>query len=297
MNFKDKVAIVTGGANGLGREYVRALAARGARVMINDLGGATDGTGRSASAAGALAEEITAAGGEALANGADVSNFDEVRAMVDQTLERWGRVDILINNAGVLRDKSFAKGSLEDFRFVLDVHLMGSVHCSRAVWETMRQQGYGRILMTSSTSGLYGNFGQTNYSSAKLALVGLMNTLRLEGAKYAVHTNTIVPIAATRLTAGLQPDAVVPMLKPEYVTPAALFLVSDEAPNGVIVVAGAGCFSRVHIAETPGRNLGFDATPERVAAEWAAISDTTGLRTDYGSADEQGAGFGKLLGP
>lgn len=297
LNFKDKVAIVTGGAQGLGREYALALARRGARVVVADLGGATDGTGGSSYPALALCAEIEAGGGQAMAAAIDVRHRDQVDAMVAEVLARWQRVDILINNAGVLRDRSFAKVSEDDFRFVLDVHLMGSFHCTQAVWETMRRQSYGRVLMTTSTSGLYGNFGQSNYSAAKLALVGLMNTLRHEGAKYGIRTNCIAPIAATRLTQGLQPEGDVPLLRPEYVAPGALFMVSDEAPDGEIMVAGAGCYTRVLIAETRGLLLGGDATPEQVAASWSAgIGEIEGLRTDLRTIEQQGAGIGELLG-
>lgn len=297
LNFKDKVAIVTGGAQGLGREYALALAERGARVVVADLGGATDGTGGSATPAQALCAELVATGGQAMAAAIDVRNRAQVDTMVADVLGRWQRVDILINNAGVLRDRSFAKVSDEDFRFILDVHLMGSVNCTQAVWDAMRRQGYGRVLMTTSTSGLYGNFGQSSYSAAKMALVGLMNTLRHEGAKYGIRTNCIAPIAATRLTQGLQPEGDVPLLRPEYVAPGALFMVSDDAPDGEIMVAGAGCYTKVLIAETRGRHLGGQATPEDVAAAWGpGIGSLEGLRTHFRTIEQQGAGIGELLG-
>ncbi len=297
LNFEGQVAIVTGGAQGLGREYALALSHRGARVVVADLGGATDGTGGSSSPAQTLVEEIESRGGQAMAAAIDVRSRKQVDAMVAEVLGRWQRVDILINNAGVLRDRSFAKVSEEDFRFVLDVHLMGSVNCTQAVWETMRSQSYGRVLMTTSTSGLYGNFGQSSYSSAKLALVGLMNTLRHEGAKYGIRTNCIAPIAATRLTKGLQPEGDVPLLRPEFVAPGALFLVSEQAPDGEIMVAGGGCYTKVLIAETKGRHLGGEATPEMVAEAWQAeIGDLTGLRTHFRTIEQQGAGIGELLG-
>ena len=203
IRFDDQVAIVTGAGNGLGRSHALALAERGAKVVVNDLGGSVDGSGGSSAASQEVVAMIEASGGQAMAHGANVANYDEVEDMVAQALDKWGRVDILINNAGILRDKSFAKMSMDDFRLVMDVHLMGSVHCSKAVWETMREQAYGRILMTTSSSGLYGNFGQTNYGAAKMAVVGLMNTLALEGAKYNIKVNALAPSAATRMTAEL----------------------------------------------------------------------------------------------
>ena len=205
IDFKGRVAIVTGAGGGLGRQHALALAARGARVVVNDLGGARDGSGASASAADAVVHEIAPAGGEAIANGASVTDFDAVQAMVAQAMDAWGRVDVLVNNAGILRDKSFAKMDLADFRLVLDVHLMGAVHCTKAVWPIMMAQKYGRIVMTTSSTGLYGNFGQTNYGAAKMALVGLMQTLALEGAKHDIRVNCLAPTAATRMTEDLLP--------------------------------------------------------------------------------------------
>ncbi|MEY4266088.1 MAG: hypothetical protein RIS90_623, partial [Pseudomonadota bacterium] len=229
IDFKGQVAIVTGAGGGLGRQHALALAARGAKVMVNDLGGARDGSGGSATAAEAVAAEIRAAGGEALANSASVTDFAAVEAMVTQAVAAWGRVDILVNNAGILRDKTFAKMDLADFELVMDVHLMGAVHCCKAVWGLMNAQKYGRIVMTTSSSGLYGNFGQSNYGAAKLALVGLMQTLALEGAKNNIHVNALAPTAATRMTEGLMPEAVLAALKPEAVVPAMLVLASREA--------------------------------------------------------------------
>ena len=198
IDFNGRVAIVTGAGGGLGRAHALALAARGAKVVVNDLGGARDGSGHSLTAAEAVVAEIRAAGGLAIANGASVTDWDAVHAMVQQAVDTWGRVDILVNNAGILRDKSFAKMDLADFRLVMDVHLMGAVHCAKAVWPHMQAQNYGRILMTTSSSGLYGNFGQSNYSAAKLALVGLMQTLAIEGAKHGIRVNSLAPTAATR---------------------------------------------------------------------------------------------------
>lgn len=295
IRFDDKVAIVTGSGHGLGRSHALALAERGAKVVVNDLGGAVDGTGASSDAAKEVVEEIESNGGEALANGADVTDYGQVEAMVKQAMDAWGRVDILINNAGVLRDKTFAKVELDDFRFVLDVHLMGSVNCSKAVWEIMREQKYGRIVMTTSSSGLYGNFGQTNYGAAKMGVVGLMNTLKLEGEKYGIRVNSLAPTAATRMTKELFPENMHPMLEPEFVTPGALFLVSEDAPQGEILCAGAGCFARARIIETRGVFLGQDVTPERMAENWdGAISDESGQKA-LRAGGEQPAKFAQLV--
>jgi NAD(P)-dependent dehydrogenase (short-subunit alcohol dehydrogenase family) len=274
IEFKGQVAIVTGAGGGLGRQHALALAARGAKVMVNDLGGARDGSGGSVSAAEAVVAEIRAAGGEAIANGASVTDWDAVQGMVKQAMDAWGRVDILVNNAGILRDKSFAKMDLADFRLVMDVHLMGAVHCCKAVWPHMTEQKYGRILMTTSSSGLYGNFGQSNYGAAKLALVGLMQTLSIEGAKNNIHVNALAPTAATRMTEDLMPQAVLDALKPEAVVPAMLVLVSRNAPSRTILCAGAGHVEAAHISLTQGAWIGLDAqSPERLAAQLAQVCD------------------------
>jgi NAD(P)-dependent dehydrogenase (short-subunit alcohol dehydrogenase family) len=289
IRFDNRVAIVTGAGGGLGRAYALELARRGAKVVVNDLGGARDGSGASLSAAEAVVAEITAAGGEAMANGASVTDAAAVEKMVAVVKERWGRIDILINNAGILRDKTFVKMSLDDFRQVLEVHLMGSVICTKAVWEIMREQAYGRILMTTSSTGLYGNFGQANYGAAKLGLVGLMKTLALEGAKYNVHTNTIAPLAATRMTEDLLPPAMLEKMGPETVAPAALYLVSEEAPNNAIINAGGGGFERAYVTLTKGIHVKpEDMTPETVAARFAEISDRAGeLVPDTGAGQGQ----------
>jgi NAD(P)-dependent dehydrogenase (short-subunit alcohol dehydrogenase family) len=289
IRFDNRVAIVTGAGGGLGRAYALALAARGAKVVVNDLGGSRDGTGGSETAAQAVVREITEAGGEAIANAASVTDAAAVEAMVQEARERWGRIDILINNAGVLRDKTFAKMSLDDFRFVLDVHLMGSVNCTKAVWDIMREQAYGRIVMTTSSTGLYGNFGQANYGAAKLGLVGLMNTLALEGAKYNVRCNSVAPVAATRMTEDLMPPEVLARLQPETVVPAVLFMCGEDAPNKAIFNAGGGGFERSYITLTQGIHLhGDEMTPEAVAARWEEISSREGeLVPENGSA--QGA--------
>jgi NAD(P)-dependent dehydrogenase (short-subunit alcohol dehydrogenase family) len=247
-------------------------------VVVNDLGGARDGTGASSEAALKVVEEIKAAGGEAMANGANVADFEQVQAMVKETVDTWGRVDILINNAGILRDKSFSKMDVADFRLVMDVHLMGSAYCAKAVWEIMKEQNYGRIVMTSSSSGLYGNFGQSNYSAAKLAVVGLMNTLAQEGEKYNVRVNSLAPAALTRMTEDIIPDPrAAEVMQPEPVSAGVLVLCSEDAPNKFILCAGAGGYASTHLYETRGIYLPVDQqTPEAVQENWARIDDPAG---------------------
>jgi NAD(P)-dependent dehydrogenase (short-subunit alcohol dehydrogenase family) len=274
IQFKNRVAIVTGAGGGIGRQHALALAARGARVVVNDCGGARDGTGGCASFAERVAQEIRAAGGDAIANGASVTDQAAVEAMVGQATDAWGRVDILVNNAGILRDKTFAKMQLDDFRAVIDVHLMGAVNCTKAVWDVMRAQSYGRIVMTTSSSGLYGNFGQANYSAAKMALVGLMQTLALEGAKYGIRVNCLAPTAATRMTEGIMPEPMLRLMEPEAVTPGLIYLVSDGAPTRAILCAGAGSYARAYVTLTPGVFVGSEEdAAEQVAARFDAISD------------------------
>ncbi|WP_225784773.1 SDR family oxidoreductase [Xenophilus sp. Marseille-Q4582] len=285
IDFKGRVAIVTGAGGGLGRQHALALAARGAKVVVNDLGGAVDGQGGSLTAAQQVVEEIRAAGGEAIANGASVTDFAAVQAMVQQAVDAWGRVDILVNNAGILRDKSFAKMELADFQLVVDVHLMGAVNCTKAVWALMNEQKYGRIVMTTSSSGLYGNFGQSNYGAAKLALVGLMQTLSLEGAKNNIHVNCLAPTAATRMTEGLMPAEVLAALKPEAVVPAMLVLAHESAPTRTILCAGAGTFEAAHITLTQGLHLGLAPdTPEQLAAQLAQVTDRNGEQVPQSGA-------------
>ena len=277
IRFDGRVAIVTGAGGGLGRQHALALAVRGARVMVNDLGGTLDGAGGTPKAAQAVVDEIRAAGGEAIASGASVTDAAAVQAMVDETMKTWGRVDILVNNAGILRDKSFTKMALDDFRVVVEVHLMGAFNCTKAVWDIMKAQNHGRIVMTTSSSGLYGNFGQSNYGAAKMALVGLMQTLSIEGAKNNIRVNCLAPTAATRMTQDLMPEAVLDLLKPEAVTPGLLALVSDDAPTRVILCAGAGAFERAHITLTQGVFLGLpDDAAEQVTANLGALSDREG---------------------
>jgi NAD(P)-dependent dehydrogenase (short-subunit alcohol dehydrogenase family) len=277
IDFKGRVAIVTGAGGGLGKQHALALAARGAKVVVNDLGGDVHGVGGSVSAAQAVVDEIRAAGGEAIVNGASVTDFEAVQAMVQQAMDTWGRVDILVNNAGILRDKSFAKMDLADFRLVVDVHLMGAVHCSKAVWPIMQAQNYGRIVMTTSSSGLYGNFGQANYGAAKMALAGLMQTLSIEGEKHGIRVNCLAPTAATRMTEGLMPEAVLKALEPQAVVPAMLVMASEDAPNRTIICAGAGSFEVAHITLTQGVHLGLTPdTPERLATALAQVCDRQG---------------------
>ncbi|MCL1114466.1 SDR family NAD(P)-dependent oxidoreductase [Shewanella basaltis] len=273
ISFAGQVAIVTGAGNGLGRSHALALAKRGAKVVVNDLGGARDGSGASSAASQEVVELIQAMGGEAISHGANVANFDEVQDMVQQTMAKWGRVDILINNAGILRDKSFSKMTLDDFKLVMDVHVMGSVNCTKAVWEIMKQQNYGRIVMTTSSSGMYGNFGQSNYGAAKMAVLGLMNTLVLEGAKNNIHINALAPTAGTRMTEDLMPEEIVKAFAPEAVTAGMLTLCDEAAPNRFILCAGAGGYSSASIFETDGCFIPTaKQSPEAVRDNWNQIT-------------------------
>lgn len=273
IDFKGKVAIVTGAGGGLGRAHALELAKRGCKVVVNDLGGSMDGSGGSSQAAQNVVAEIKAAGGEAIANGSSVSDKKGVENLVKETMAAFGRIDILINNAGILRDKSFKKMTLEDFELVVNVHLMGSVYCTAAVWPIMNEQNYGRIVMTTSPSGLYGNFGQANYGAAKLGVVGFMNTLKIEGQKNNIRINAIAPVAATRMTENLIPGAMLEKLGPELVTPGVVYLCSEDAPSGTILQAQGGQFSVATIVESPWVNLGDKVSVEAVAENWAKISD------------------------
>ena len=276
IRFDDKVAIVTGAGGGLGRGYALELARRGAKVVVNDLGGSRDGTGHS-DAALKVVEEIEAAGGTAMSNGGNVAEYDQMADMVAKAKEKWGGVHILINNAGVLRDKSFAKMNPADFEFVVRVHLLGSAYATKACWDLFRDQNYGRVLMTASSTGLFGNFGQANYGAAKLGLAGLTKTLAIEGAKNNIKVNTIAPTAGTRMTEDLFPEAAFEAFAPEKVAPGALFLVSEDAPTNVILGAGAGVFQSSYVTLTPGKLLkGDDLSVEGVAANWDAITDRNG---------------------
>ena len=274
INFENQVAIVTGAGGGLGRQHALELGRRGARVVVNDLGGDVDGSGGSVSAAELVSQEIIDNGGQAIANGASVSDIDSVQNMIDQTMTAWGRIDILVNNSGILRDKTFSKLEVSNWHAVLDVHLNGSMNCSKLVWPIMTQQNYGRIVMTTSTSGLFGNFGQSNYGAAKLGLVGFMNTLRFEGAKYNIHTNSIAPIAATRMTLSLPGfEDSAERLAPELVTPAVVFLCSEQAPNGRIIQAAGGRYYSADVRENSGVELGANAKAEDIEANINEILD------------------------
>lgn len=293
IRFDGRVAIVTGAGTGLGRSHALGLAQRGARVVVNDLGVDTGGSGRNSAAAEAVAEEIRAAGGTAMAHGADVADAAEVADMVDRAMGAWGQIDILVNNAGILRDKTFAKMTLDDFRKVVDVHLMGSATCAHAVWPIMRAQKYGRIVFTTSASGLYGNFGQSNYGAAKAAMLGLMNVLHLEGARDDIRVNMLAPTAATRMTESLLPEQAAALLAPETITPGLLVLVSEDAPSRFILGAGGGSFAQTRIYETPGITLGEgEITAEAVAGALAQIADPTG-QTDMPDAFSQTRKYAK----
>lgn len=267
MEIEGRVAFVTGAGGGLGRVHAHLLARHGARVVVNDLGDAAE----------TVVAEIIAAGGQAFAAKGSVTDEAQVAATIEGTLDRWGRVDILVNNAGILRDKSFAKMSLDDFRTVLDVHLMGAVICTKAVWETMRTQNYGRIVMTTSSSGLYGSFGQANYSAAKMALVGLMQTLALEGAKYDIRVNCLAPTASTGMVEGILPDDMQALLQPELVSPALLALVGKDAPTRAILTAGAGHFASAYVTLTQGMTIGQgpDAAND-IVSNWSQIAARAG---------------------
>jgi len=290
IRFDGKVAIVTGAGGGLGRAHALYLAGLGAKIVVNDLGGSLDDSGGNSEAAEKVVAEIKAAGGEAIANGASVSDDAGVAHLVKQTMDAFGRIDILIANAGILRDKSFGKMEIKDFEAVVNVHLMGTVKPAKAVWEIMKAQGHGRIVVTTSSTGLYGNFGQTNYGAAKLSLVGFMNSLKLEGAKDNIKVNAICPVAATRMTENLMPPAVLEMLKPEFVSPAVAYLASDEAPSGVIMTAAAGAFAVARIVETDGVNLGHGASADDIAAHFSQIADWSTAK-HYEQGGEQNMKF------
>ncbi len=297
IRFDGKVAIVTGAGGGLGRQHALELARRGAKVVVNDLGGSVDGSGGSSAAADAVVAEIKAAGGEAISNGSSVTDDAGVALMIKQAMDTWGRIDILIANAGILRDKSFSKMELADFELVVNVHLMGTVKPVKAVWEIMREQNYGRIVVTTSSSGMYGNFGQSNYGAAKLGIIGFMNTIKLEGQKNNIHINAISPVAATRMTENLMPPAVLEKLKPEYVTPGVVYLASDEAPTGAILTAGAGAFAMSRIYETEGVYLGEGGlSVEEVRDNWSKISDPEGQQAYVNGGEQSGKFFRKLQG-
>nr|WP_321359215.1 SDR family NAD(P)-dependent oxidoreductase [uncultured Hyphomonas sp.] len=297
IRFDGRVAIVTGAGGGLGRCHALELARRGAKVVINDLGASMDGSGGSSEAAEAVVKEIEAMGGEAIANGSSVADEAGVQKMIDDTMAKWGRIDILIANAGILRDKSFSKMTTQDIDLVLAVHLRGTFLPVHAAWNIMKEQNYGRIVVTTSSTGLYGNFGQANYGGGKLGVVGMMNTLKIEGAKNDIKINAVCPVAATRMTEGLMPPEALEQLKPEYVTPGVMNLVKDDAPTGMILSAGAGAFSMARIVETRGAYVGQgeELTAEAVAAKWDEITDTSKTLPAFTSGGQHGANMFSLV--
>ena len=274
IDFTGRTVIVTGAGNGLGRNHAIEFAKRGANVVVNDFGGARDGTGGSSEAAEKVVAEIEVAGGTALANGANVADESQVRTMVEKAVQAFGRIDVLINNAGILRDRSFGKMSRDEWDAVVAVHLTGTATCSLAVWNHMKEAGYGRIVNTTSTSGIYGNFGQANYGAAKAGVVGLMNTLSIEGAKSDIRVNCVSPTAATRMTEDIMPPAMLEQLRPEWVTPAVLFLASEDAPRRTIMLAGAGGYAVAKLLEGEGIYLPEnERTPETLAARFEELTD------------------------
>ncbi|GGD15914.1 SDR family oxidoreductase [Pyruvatibacter mobilis] len=297
ISFDGKVAIVTGAGGGLGRCHALELARRGAKVVVNDLGGSVDGSGGSSEAAGKVVEEIKAMGGEAIANGSSVTDDAGVANLVKETMDAFGRIDILINNAGILRDKSFGKMEQKDWDIVVDVHLNGTAKVTRAVWPIMKEQQYGRIVVTASSSGLYGNFGQANYGAAKLGVAGFMNTLKIEGQKDNIKVNTLAPVAFTRMTENLMPPEAEAMLKPEFVSPGVMILVSEDAPTGNILCAGAGVFAAAQIVESDGVYLGRDdLSAEKVLEAWDQITDFSNAKPFFMGGEQTGKFFEKASG-
>ncbi len=295
ISFEDKVVIITGAGGGLGRSHALEFAKRGAKVVVNDLGGEVDGSGGSSEAANNVVKEITDAGGTAIPNGSSVIDDKGVKNMVDQTMDEFGRIDILINNAGILRDKSFSKMEIEDFTIVTDIHLMGSVKPTKMVWEIMKEQNYGRILVTTSSTGLYGNFGQSNYGAAKLGVVGFVNTLKIEGQKYNINCNVLCPVAYTRMTANLMPPEAEELLTPSSVTPAVIYLSSENGPTGTILCAGAGVYSEAKIMESDGENLGLNATAEDLEKNWDKISDFSNAKPFFNGGEQTGKVLEKAM--
>ena len=295
ISFEDKVVIITGAGGGLGRSHALEFAKRGAKVVVNDLGGEVDGSGGSSEAANNVVKEITDAGGTAIPNGSSVIDDKGVENMVDQTMDEFGRIDILINNAGILRDKSFSKMEIEDFTIVTDIHLMGSVKPTKMVWEIMKEQNYGRILVTTSSTGLYGNFGQSNYGAAKLGVVGFVNTLKIEGQKYNINCNVLCPVAYTRMTANLMPPEAEELLTPSSVTPAVIYLSSENGPTGTILCAGAGVYSEAKIMESDGENLGLNATAEDLEKNWDKISDFSNAKPFFNGGEQTGKVLEKAM--
>lgn len=281
-----RVAVVTGAGAGLGHTHALELARLGAHVVVNDIG----------SAANDVAAEVRAAGGNAIAVLGDVSNPEEMNKLAAQVMNTFGQIDILINNAGILRDRTFSKMSLDEWRLVLEVHLMGAVHTTKAMWPHMQKQGYGRIVLTTSSSGLYGNFGQSNYGAAKMALVGLMQTLRLEGAKYNIRVNCLAPTAVTAMTQGLLSEETISVLTPNRVSTALLALVNEHAPSGMILLAGGGSFECAHITMTQGIHISDDGDPAIALVEQIAqVQDPTGQLIPETGWDQSKHEFNKAV--
>ena len=288
IRFDDKVAIVTGAGGGLGKQHALEFARRGAKVVVNDLGGAVDGSGGASDAANAVVEEIKAEGGEAIANGSSVADKEGVSKMIAETMEKWGRIDILVNNAGILRDKRIPKLTTEEFDQVMDGAFQGMFDTSHAVYPIMQDQQFGRVIFTTSSGGLCGNFGQANYGAAKMGMIGLMNCLKIEGQKYNVFSSAVAPVALSRMTESLFPEGIGERCMPEYVTPAVIYLASEESQNGAIIGAGAGVFTRFRILETMGLALGTgdEMTPENIAAGWDSVSDMEDARELFSGPEQ-----------
>ena len=297
LRFDDRVAVVTGAGGGLGKAYALLLANRGARVVVNDLGGSLDGQGADAAPAQQVVDEIKAGGGEATANYDSVAEWDSASNIINTAVESYGKIDILINNAGILRDKSFAKMELDDYRKVMSVHLDGTFYCTRAAFNHMKEQGYGRIVSTASAAGLYGNFGQVNYGAAKLGIAGMMNCLAQEGARYNVKANTIVPTAGTRLTFTVLPEEVIGRVKPEYVAPIVAWLCSEKCDeSGIMISAGGGYFSRAAIVEAPGMvfDPDQDITVEMVVEKIDQVLDLSGAEEHASAIEHAGSIMSKI---
>ena len=295
IRFDDRVAVITGAGGGLGKTYALEFAKRGGKVVVNDLGGSADGSGAGSSMADQVVKEISEAGGTAVANYDSVATVEGGEAIIQTALDNFGQVDIVVNNAGILRDKSFAKLTNAELEIVLDVHLKGAFYVSQPAFRAMKERNYGRFIFTASAAGIFGNFGQTNYGAAKMGLAGLTKTLAIEGAKNDIRVNTIAPTAGTRMTEDLFPAAAFEAFAPEKVAPGALYLVSEDAPTNVILGAGAGAFQASYVTLTRGTLLtGDDLSPEGVAAHWDAITDRTGEIVPKTGA-EQAMTVGKLL--
>ena len=289
IRFDDRVAVITGAGGGLGRAHALLLASLGTKVVVNDLGGSMDGEGSESTPAQKVVDEIKAAGGEATPNFDSVSDWDSAQKIIGTAIDAYGKIDILINNAGILRDKSMMKMEVKDWELVIAVHLSGTFFCTKAALPNMRENGYGRILSTASAAGLYGNFGQTNYGAAKMGIAGMMNSVKLEGAKYNIKANTLVPIAGTRLTATVMPPQVLDQLKPEYVSPLAAYLCSEQCElSGAMMTAGAGYFSRAAVVEGPGAFFDDAAsvTVDDISARIAGITNLEGA-VEYDTATAQ----------